>query len=200
MAHATGPLLRTLAGLCLSAACAAPAGALASTDAPGHTLSLDLKRSEIGFSLKTRWGQQLEGRFDDWRGDIAVLPDGRHQVRLILDAESVEIIDSRAYTRITRGSGVFDVARYPEVRFVSDPYPATLARDGGEMTGILSIRGVQRRETFRIAAADCDRPGLDCDVVGEGDVRRSQYAMDRWGYALADQVRFTLRIRALESR
>jgi len=200
MAHAAGPLLRTLAGLCLSAACAAPAGALASTDAPGHTLSLDLKRSEIGFSLKTRWGQQLEGRFDDWHGDIAVLSDGRHQVRLILDAESVEIIDSRAYTRITRGPGVFDVARYPEVRFVSDPYPATLARDGGEMTGILSIRGVQRRETFRIAAADCARPGLDCDVVGEGDVRRSQYAMDRWGYALADQVRFTLRIRALEPR
>ncbi|MGO3127172.1 MAG: YceI family protein [Luteimonas sp.] len=198
MAHAAGPLLRTLAGLCLSAACAAPA--FASTDVPGQTLAMDLKRSEIGFSLKTRWGQQLEGRFDDWRGDITVLADGRHQVRLILDAESVEIIDSRAYTRITRGPGVFDVARYPEIRFVSDPFPATLARDGGEMTGILSIRGVQRREIFRIAAAACARPGLDCDVVGEGDVRRSQYAMDRWGYALADQVRFTLRIRALESR
>ncbi|MDR6990007.1 YceI family protein [Luteimonas sp. 3794] len=198
MAAAAGALLRTLAGVCLSAACVAPA--FASADGPGQALALDTKRSEIGFSLKTRWGQQLEGRFDDWRGDIAVLADGRHQVRLILDADSVEIIDSRAYTRITRGPGVFDVARYPEVRFVSDPYPATLARDGGEMTGILSIRGVQRRETFRIAAADCARPGLDCEVVGEGDVRRSQYAMDRWGYALADQVRFTLRMRALESR
>lgn len=198
MAHAAGSALRTLAGLCLSAACAAPA--FASADVPGQTLLMDLKRSEIGFSLKTRWGQQLEGRFDDWRGDITVLADGRHQVRLILDADSVEIIDSRAYTRITRGPGVFDVARYPEVRFVSDPFPSTLARDGGEMTGILSIRGVQRRETFRITPSQCARPGLDCDVIGEGDVRRSQYAMDRWGYALADQVRFTLRIRALESR
>ena len=198
MSHAAGSVLRMLAGLCLSAACVAPA--FASTDAPGHTIALDLTRSDIGFSLKTRWGQQLEGRFDDWRGDIAVLADGRHQVRLILDAESVEIIDSRAYTRITRGPGVFDAARFPEVRFTSDPYPATLARDGGEMTGILSIRGVARRETFRIAAAECARPGLDCDVVGEGDVRRSQYAMDRWSYALADQVRFTLRIRALDAR
>jgi len=198
MTHVAGAVMRTLAGLCLSAACIAPAAA--SADVPGQTLAMDLKRSDIGFSLKTRWGQQLEGRFDTWRGDISVLADGRHQVRLILDADSVEIIDSRAYTRITRGPGVFDVARYPEVRFVSDPFPATLARDGGEMTGILSIRGVQRRETFRIAATQCTRPGLDCDVVGEGDVRRSQYAMDRWGYALADQVRFTLRIRALESR
>ena len=198
MVHTAGSALRTLAGLCLSAVCVAPA--FASADAPDHTLALDTKRSTIGFSLKTRWGQQLEGRFEDWRGDIIVLADGRHQVRLTLDADSVEIIDSRAYTRITRGPGVFDVARFPEVRFVSDPYPATLARDGGEMTGILSIRGVQRRETFRIAAAECARPGLECDVIGEGDVRRSQYAMDRWGYALADQVRFTLRMRALESR
>lgn len=198
MTHAAGVVRRALAGLCLSACWAVPA--FASADAPGQSLALDTKRSEIGFSLKTRWGQQLDGRFDAWRGDIAVLADGRHQVRLILDADSVEILDSRAYTRITRGPGVFDVARFPEVRFVSDPYPATLARDGGEMTGILSIRGVQRRESFRIAATDCPRPGLDCDVVGEGDVRRSQYAMDRWGYALADQVRFTLRIRALDPR
>jgi len=198
MTPAAGILLRALAGLCLAAACVAPARA--SADAPGQTLTIDHKRSAIGFSLRTRWGQQLEGRFDDWRGDIAVLADGRHQVRLVLDADSVEIIDSRAYTRITRGPGVFDVARFPEVRFVSDPFPATLSRDGGEMTGILSMRGVQRRETFRIAASPCARPGYDCDVVGEGDVRRSQYAMDRWSYALADQVRFTLRMRALDTR
>lgn len=190
------PLRRlAFAGL-LAAACASPPSA---ATGPDSVIALDTRRSDIGFSLKTRWGQQLEGRFDDWRGDILVLPDGRHQVRLVLDAESVEIIDSRAYTRITRGPGVFDVARFPEIRFVSDPFPATLPRDGGEMTGVLSIRGVQRRETFRITAATCVRPAVDCDVLGEGDVRRSQYAMDRWGYALADQVRFTLRIRALDS-
>lgn len=194
---ASAPLLRALAvaGL-LAVPCMAPT--FASTGLDGIT-ALDTRRSDIGFSLRTRWGQQLEGRFDDWHGDILVLPDGRHQVRLILESDSVEIIDSRAYTRITRGPGVFDVTRYPEIRFVSDPYPASLPHEGGEMTGVLSIRGVQRRETFRIDAATCARPAIDCDVIGEGDVRRSQYAMDRWGYALADQVRFTLRIRALDT-
>lgn len=181
----------------LCAVLAAPAWA---SMAPGGATALDIARSEIGFSLRTRWGQELVGRFDDWRGEIAVLGDGRHQVRLVLDADSVEIVGSRVYTRITRGPGVFDVGRFPQILFVSDPYPATLARDGGEMTGVLSIRGVQRREIFRIAAAGCARPALDCDVTGEGDVRRSQYAMDRWDYALADQVRFTLRIRALDQR
>lgn len=197
MARATGALVRVLAvtGLSVCAWLALPAAA---NSGPDHTLALDVERSEIGFALRTRWGQRLEGRFDAWRGDIAVLPDGRHQVRLVLDAASVEIVDSRAYTRITRGPGVFDVARYPEVQFVSDPYPADLAREGGEMTGVLRIRGVQRRETFRIAPAACVRPAYDCDVAGTGNVSRSEYAMDRWGYALADQVRFELRIRVLD--
>ncbi|MEN5061566.1 YceI family protein [Luteimonas sp. TWI1416] len=181
------------AGLWLSAIAAVPALA-------GETraLVLDTARSDIGFQLRTRWGQQLEGRFDDWHGEIVLLPDGHHQVRLTLPTGGVEIVGSRSYTRITRGAGFFDVERHPEVRFVSDPYPPTLAREGGAMTGVLSIRGIAQRETFRIAPAECARPAVDCDVVGEGDVRRSRYAMDRWGYALSDQVRFTLRIRAVE--
>jgi len=199
MSRAAVPMLRTLvlAGLC--AWTVLPLRGVASAGAD-QVIGLDTRRSEIGFNLKTRWGQQLEGRFDDWRGEIAVLADGRHQVHLVLDAGSVEILGSRAYTRITRGPGVFDVERFPEVRFVSDPYPATLAREGGQMTGLLSIRGVQHRETFRIDAAACARPAFECEVNGAGDVRRSRYAMDRWGYAIADQVRFTLRIRALEPR
>lgn len=159
-------------------------------------VSMDTDASQIGFSLKTRWGQTLEGRFQDWHGEILTLDDERHQVRLTLLTRDVEIIGSRNYTRITRGAGFFDAERFPEVVFISDPYPGTLIRSGGEMTGLLSIRGVRQRETFTIAASDCARPAVDCDVVGQGDVRRSRYAMDRWGYALSDDVRFTLRIRA----
>ncbi|MCD9028029.1 YceI family protein [Luteimonas sp. BDR2-5] len=159
-------------------------------------IALDTALSQIGFTLKTRWGQTLEGHFPSWHGEIVVLDDGRHQVRLLLPTREVEISGSRNFTRITRGPGFFDAERYPEMLFVSDPYPGTLARDGGEMAGVLSIRGVRQRETFTIAASECVRPALDCDVVGQGNVRRSRYAMDRWSYALSDEVRFTLRIRA----
>ncbi|WP_394002935.1 YceI family protein [Luteimonas sp. WGS1318] len=159
--------------------------------------ALDTTRSEIGFTLRTRWGQLLEGRFPEWSGLIRTLPGGDHQVRLTLVTGGVEIDGSRSYTRITRGPGFFDVERYPEAVFVSDPYSTALLRDGGELTGVLSIRGVRQRESFRIEPAGCERPAVDCDVVGQGDIRRSRYAMDRWGYALSDQVRFTLRIRAV---
>lgn len=198
---ARSPALRARRYLCAALALLGTMPAWALPVTPGATeRAFEPARSEIGFVLRTRWGQQLDGRFPDWSGVILALPGGAHQVRLTLDTAGVEIVGSRSYTRITRGAGFFDVERHPEALFVSDPYPTALLRDGGDMTGVLSIRGIAQRESFRIEPATCDRPAIDCDVVGQGDIRRSRYAMDRWGYALADQVRFTLRIRAVAPR
>ena len=36
---------------------------------------IDPGSSHAGFTLTTRWGQVLQGRFPDARGDIAELPD-----------------------------------------------------------------------------------------------------------------------------
>lgn len=166
-------------------------------DAPGER-ALDTTRSRIGFELRTRWGQHLDGHFPQWSGVITTLPAGTHRVQLTLVTGEVEIDGSRTYTRLTRGAGFFDAGRYPDIVFVSDPYAPALLRDGGHLTGMLHIRGVARQERFRIEPADCARPAVDCDVIGEGDIRRSHYAMDRYGYAVSDRVRFTLRIRVAE--
>jgi polyisoprenoid-binding protein YceI len=162
---------------------------------PLRAAGIDASASRIGFALKTRWGQGLEGRFPVFRGEVEALPGQRHRVRLLLSAREVEIVDHPAYTKHTRGRGFFDAERFPEVAFISQPYPSTLLQSGGALAGILSIRGVSRSETFQIEPASCGRPGLDCDIVAQGDVRRSDYGMGRWGLALADEVRFSLRIR-----
>lgn len=156
---------------------------------------IDDVQSRIGFTLKTRWGQVLDGRFPAYRGDVQVLPDGRRQVSLRLVAREVEILGFPSYSRITRGRGFFDAERYPEVGFVSQPYTEQLTRSGGELTGRLRIRDVERREIFTIEPASCDRPGLDCDVVATGVVSRSDYGLDRWGLVIGDSIRFSLRIR-----
>ena len=83
---------------------------------------LDPVASQIGFTLRTRWGQSLQGRFPDARGEVAELADGRHQVRLQLSTRSVEILGHPSYTRLTRGDGFFDAERYPQVDFVSEAY------------------------------------------------------------------------------
>ena len=60
-------------------------------------------------------------------------------------------------------------------------------------------RGVRRREVFALAPATCARPTIDCDVVATGVVYRSDYAMDRWAFALADRVVFALHLRTRPS-
>jgi polyisoprenoid-binding protein YceI len=167
--------------------------------APARALEIDTGHSRIGFTLKTRWGQVLDGRFPVYRGEVETLADGRRRVRLVLSTRAVEIVDHPGYTRISRGSGFFDAERFPEARFVSQPYAEQLTRNGGVLVGTLTICGVSRQETFHIEPSACARPGLDCDVVTSGNVLRSDYGMGRWGLALADEVRFTLRIRTRQA-
>lgn len=166
--------------------------------AQAYAARVDPAQSRIGFTLKTRWGQTLEGRFPVYEGEITALDDGRRRVRLSLSARDVEIVGHRNYTRLTRGKGFFDADRYPEVVFVSEPYGDTLTRDGGALAGTLSIRGVRRREVFTVEPSACAQPAQDCDVVASGTVQRSNYGVDRWSFALSESVRFSLRIRTTD--
>lgn len=160
---------------------------------------IDTAKSRIGFTLKTRWGQALEGRFPQWQGEIVPVSEQRRQVRLRLPTGDVEILDHPQYSRVTRGKGFFDADRHPHVEFVSDPYTDELLHEGGLLGGALTIRGVRRREVFTVEPATCDRPTIDCDVVASGVVYRSDFAMDRWAFALSDRVVFSLHIRARPS-
>lgn len=156
---------------------------------------LDPASSHFGFTLATRWGQTLEGRFQEARGGIVRLPDGRQQVRIRLPTGSVEIIGNDAYTRYMRGEGFFDARQHPQVEFVSDPYAPALLRDGGDMAGQLRIRGVSRQEVLQVAPSRCERPGLACAVVVSGQVRREDYGMRRWRAALASRVQLQMHVR-----
>ena len=201
-----GPCLRT--GWRFRAACALlgmllafPALAGEDTPARGGAAPateagrIDTEHTRIGFTLKTRWGQVLRGRFPEYTGSIERLADGNRRVRLRLDAREVVIEGHANYTRFTRGEGFFDADDFPEVSFVSEPYAPRLLREGGTLAGILQIRDVRRTERFQIAPAACPNPGEDCDVVAVGSVRRSDYGVDRWMFAVSDQVRFTLHLR-----
>ena len=44
------------------------------------------------FSLRTRWGQVLQGRFASGAGEVVDLGDGKRQVRLRLPTNRVEIL------------------------------------------------------------------------------------------------------------
>lgn len=156
---------------------------------------IDGAASQAGFSLQTRWGQTLQGRFPSVRGEVDALADGRRRVRLELATGDVEILGHPGYTRFTRGQGFFAAARWPQVEFLSDPYPPALLQHGGTLGGSLRIRGIARHTVFLIEPATCARPGRDCDVVASGRIRRSDFDMARWRAAISEDVAFALRIR-----
>ena len=185
-----------MTGAGIAAALAAACLVVALLPAPAaRAAQVDPAASSVGFTIKTRWGRTLVGHFPRYEGEVARLPNGLHQVRLRLSAAEVEIEGSSTFTNITRDEGFFEADRYPWVEFVSDPYAQALTRHGGRLGGLLTIRGVQRREAFTISPATCDEPGVACDIHARGSIDRDDYGMGRWGFALADKVVFSLRVR-----
>jgi len=156
---------------------------------------VDTARSHFGFEVRTRIGQRIEGVFPHYEAVMDALPDGRKQVRLTLYTREVEIPGRDTHTRWARGDSFFDAARYPVITFVSQPYNPQLLAEGGELDGVLTIRGISHPERLWVAEPDCARAALDCDAVVRGSVRRARYGMDNWQWALGDRVAFVLRVR-----
>lgn len=162
-------------------------------------LPLDTVRSRCGFEIRTRFGQKIEGLFPRFEGEVLKLADGRHQVRLRMDARHVEIPGKPRYTEWMRGEDFFDVERFPLVEFDSEPYLPEMTVHGGDLVGRLSIRGITHTETLTVMPAECPRAGYDCDVISRGTVLRGRYGMDSWEVALGDRVTFILRARLAEA-
>lgn len=157
--------------------------------------AIDPARSRVEFDVRTRLGPMVRGRFPDYAGRVETLPDGRHRVRVRLAAAAVIVAGPARYTALARGPQLFDVDRHPEIEFVSEPYPADLARTGGALPGRLRLRGVERTERFTLAPSGCARPGHDCPVIASGRIDRDDYGLEGWRWALADTVRFRLHVR-----
>lgn len=173
------------------AARARQAGVRAQAFDPAHTA--------FGFELRTRWGQRVHGQFPVYDGLALILPDGRRQVRIRLAAGAVDVAGSERYTELARSDAFFDAARYPDIEFVSEPHDEVMSREGGLLQGELRLHGVTRSETFVVARASCERVGEDCDAVAAGSVARSDYDIAGMRLVLSDRVRFTMRVRLLES-
>ncbi|HET6397054.1 MAG TPA: YceI family protein [Pseudoxanthomonas sp.] len=180
--------------LLVPAAASAQPGGLPPEPAPAVAMTIDTARSHLGFEVRTRLGQRLEGVFPRHEGLVERLPDGRHRVRLRVATVAAEIPERPRYTAWMRGESFFDTLRHPWMEFVSDPYEPRALAEGGALHGRLTLRGVTRAEALELEPAACPRPGLDCPVEVRGDIERSRYGMDDWRVVLSDRVRFLMQV------
>ena len=162
---------------------------------PVQTVPIDTAQSILGFEIRTRYGQRLQGRFPVFNGQLQTLADGRQQVSLVIDARAAEVTGHRRYTGWLRSDQFFDVQQHPQIIFQSRPHQAITAVSGGEVGGELTLRGVSGAIQMQVSPALCERPGYDCPVSGRGTVSRRAYGMDGWQLAVGDRVTFVLQVR-----
>jgi polyisoprenoid-binding protein YceI len=171
-------------------------GALLASSAQAEALRVDDSQSRATFSLRALLVKRIEGEFSRVEGVITRdAAAGRFGVDVRIDANSVSM--SRAsFADWARSADFFDAARHPWIRFRADDQPERALRDGGEVHGELTLRGVTRSASFVLEPSECPRPGIDCAVRARGEVRRGDFGMDARRIVLGDRVRLEFAIRA----
>ncbi len=136
------------------------------------------------------------GRFDAVSGVLAARPSSSlsppgGELSVTIRTASIGA-DSKSLIGTLRGPDFFDVARYPEIRFVARgvmPVPGTTAR----VTGLLTMRGVTRPATFEIVFRRAAAGGaFGVRFSARGAIRRSDYGMTAYRPFVSDTVRLDL--------
>lgn len=117
------------------------------------------------------------------------------QVTVTIDAASVET-RPRFLSSIVRGSGMLDVARYPEIRFVSTRFVRN-GEGGGWLYGDLTMHGVMRPVSFQVTesnvAGSAPRAGL-LAFSATGEVSRREFGVSAWFPAVSDAVHVNIEV------
>lgn len=157
----------------------------------------DAGGSRIDFELAALGMFGIHGGFPRFEGESWSDPSDRlWRIETRIDATSLTI-DPARYLGWARSSEFFDVARHPDIRFQSDPAPETLLREGGELTGRLLMRGVERPVRFQVAAAECQSDMRTCLIRVSGEINRRQFGMDSRRMTLSNRVALNLQLLAI---
>src|SRR5690606_3896331 len=133
----------------------------------------------------------LEGHFEYIQGNISHPSPGRFDVSVKIAAQSLSM-PNPDHAEWAQSAEFFDAQRYPWIAFEALDAPADLLRDGGELRGLLSLRGVTLPASFELLPASCARPGIDCAVEARGELQRSEFGMTARRWAVSDKVRLAL--------
>lgn len=184
-----------LASGCLAGLLALAIPAPATQSLGAEILQLDNAHSSAAFSVKVMWMFAVEGQFGSVHGEVAIDRSlNQASVDARIDAAQVTMHRESAISWV-KSAEFFAVERFPEIRFHSDKFPLSLLRQGGELPGALTMRGVTQSVVFKMAASPCQRAGVDCPVEAAGTVRRSDFGMQSRRATLSDKVDLSFSIR-----
>jgi polyisoprenoid-binding protein YceI len=146
--------------------------------------------SRIAFSVAQIGGGGINGVFSRFSGTFVLDPDVvlRSRVTFSLQPESVATGEARV-ENFLRSSAVFDVDTYPAITFRSTAVRRQDS-DHAVIQGVLTARGIARRETFEATLVRQEVRAVTIHVVGE--LMRSLYGMDVGTPIYSNIVRFDM--------
>lgn len=146
-----------------------------------HTYGIDQRYGSIGFSIEQLGLFAADGTFRRFHGTLTLdpaHPDQSH-IDVVVAAGSADMTSAQAEAML-RSPAYFDVAQFPDIRFVS----TAISRQGPNrfvLRGRLSIRGVTRPETLT-ATLTREQPDPAthtkiADFAVSGTLKRSDFGM-----------------------
>ena len=165
---------------------------------------IDAAHSYVGFKVRHMMVSWVRGRFTALEGKVWYDPANFQtaKVELQIDPASIDTGNEKRDSDL-RGEEFFDVAKYPQIRFVSKKVEGD-ATSGLKVTGDLTLRGVSKEVVLHVeapppAVAD-GRGGEKTGVTATGKINRGDYELtwnvllEAGGVTVSDEV--TLEIEA----
>lgn len=155
--------------------------------------------SSAGFAVSHFGVFRQRGRFGGTRGTIVLDAEGHSgSIDLVIDVTSIDT-GWPVRDQWLRGEDMFDVARFPVVRFRSTELVFNQTRLIG-ITGLLTLHGVTRPVVLKVERLECGRRGDeardDCGAGAVSTIKRSQFDMDFALGWVSDEVELSIDVTA----
>ena len=169
--------------------------------------TLDVAHSRLGFVARHAMVTKVRGEFAEFSGTahIDTVDPSRSSVSVAIDAASLST-GSKDRDGHLVSADFFDVATYPELRFVS----TSVERDGDDwaVTGDLTIKDVTRPVTITFEHTGSAQDPFGNDRIGfEGSVTVSRKdwgltwnaALETGGVLVSDKIKLELDVSAIKN-
>ncbi|MDR5807470.1 YceI family protein [Caballeronia sp. LZ019] len=159
---------------------------------PVGRYALDPHHWHISFDVNHLHYSRFVIRFDRATAQLQWNARGMEDstVRATIDAASVNT-NVPLLDRMLKGQDMFDVARYPDIDFVSTEFVRT-GNDRGALTGNLTIRGTTHPVTLNVIFnGHAVNPLIKQETLGfsaDGHFSRAQFGLATWYPAVGDDV------------
>ena len=154
------------------------------------------RASSVQFHVSIFGMFKKRGSFTQMHGTLFVNKNTARVSARIQTASAV--MKSESDGALLKSPAYFDAARFPEIIFKSDSFPIATLRQGGQIGGDLTVRGIRQKQSFTLIAKPCAsafaQTPWHCAFEVIGTLNRSEFGMKARRGIVSDEVQLALLI------